>query len=348
MRRILAVLAAAAVSAAACPAVSADTDPSWRRRPTPGELLAVWPRAALEKGVGGKATISCKVSLQGALYDCTVVSETPPGLGFGGAAIALTPQLLMNPPTHGGKPVAGGSVRIPINFESPGRPQLIAGGGSVISNVPWIEAPTYAQVVAAYPAKARDAKVGGHAVLDCHFDGQGRMAGCDVISEEPKGYGFGKSSKALAADFLGPRTDGGGVSLKGVSTQIPFTFALEMLTDTAPVIGKPKWVRLPDGSTVAAGFPAAAMAANVSVGRVTLLCNVGLAGRLGDCRVDRQDPDGLGFDKAAMALAKDFQVSVWTPEGLPTVGGLVRVPIRYQMGSSDPPPASPTPSGPTH
>ncbi len=49
-----------------------------------------------------------------------------------------------------------------------------------------------------------------------------------------------------------------------------------------------------------------------------------------------------------MALAKDFQVSVWTPEGLPTVGGLVRVPIRYQMGSSDPPPASPTPSGPTH
>ena len=345
MRCIVVLLAAAVVSMAACPAVSADTDASWRRRPTPGELLAVWPRAAMEKGVGGKATISCKVSLQGALYDCTVVSETPPGLGFGGAAIALTPQFLMNPPTHDGKPVAGGVVRIPITFDSPIGPMRGAGpspGGSVISNVPWIEAPTYAQVVAAYPAKARDAKVGGHAVLDCHFDGQGRMAACEVISEEPKGYGFGKSSRALAADFLGPRTDGGGVSLKGVSTQIPFTFALEMLTDAAPVIGKPKWVRLPDGSTVAAGFPAAAMAANVSVGRVTLLCNVGLAGRLGDCTVDRQDPDGMGFDKAAMALAKDFQVSVWTPEGLPTVGGWVRVPIRYEMEPSDPPPRGPT------
>ncbi len=256
----------------------------------------------------------------------------------------------MNPPTHDGKPVVGGVVRIPITFESPNGPLHIAGSstgdlppGSIISNVPWIEAPTYAQVVAAYPAKAREAKVGGHAVLDCHFDGQGRMAGCAVISEEPKGYGFGKSSSALAADFLGPRTDGDGVSLKGASTQIPFTFAPEMPTGAAPVIGKPNWVRMPEGSAVAAGFPAAAMAAHVSVGRVTLSCNVGLAGRLGDCTVDRQDPDGLGFDKAAMALAKDFQVSVWTPEGLPTVGGWVRVPIRYETAPSDPPP-----SGPTH
>ncbi len=84
MRRIVVVLAAAAVSAAACPAVSADTDPSWRRRPTPRDLLAVWPRAAMEKGVGGKATISCKVSLQGALYDCIVEARRRPALASAG------------------------------------------------------------------------------------------------------------------------------------------------------------------------------------------------------------------------------------------------------------------------
>ncbi|HEX7759592.1 MAG TPA: TonB family protein [Caulobacteraceae bacterium] len=330
-------------------AFGADTKADWRHMPTREELLAVWPRAAMEKGVSGKAVIACKISLQGALYDCEVASETPPGMGFGGAAIALSPQFLMKPATHDGQPVTGGGVRIPVDFdaEEPPTGTNIPGGEAgdrVVTNVPWVEAPTYTQVILAYPAKARDKKVGGHAALDCHFNGQGRLAGCSVIVEDPKGFGFGSAAKALARDFVAPRTDGAGESLKNVSTQIPFTFAAEMLTDPTPVIGKPIWTRLPGSGDMAAGFPAAATAAHVSTGHVTIACDIGQAGRLVDCSVQRAEPQGLDFDKAAMALAADFQTSIWTSEGLPTVGGRIRVPIRYEAGPpGEAPPKPPSP-----
>jgi len=347
MRHSLLLLAAIALATSAS---AADTPPRWRHKPTEQDLLAVWPSAALKQGLGGKAVITCKVAVQGTLYDCTVDSETPAGAGFGGAAIALTPQFLMTPKLHDGVPVVGGEVTIPVNFPAP-NPNVGShlhgddsdfGSVRVISGVPWIEAPTYADVVAAYPKKAREGAMGGRAVLDCHFDGQGRLSHCDVIDEDPKGYGFGAAAKGLAPKFLAPRQDGAGVSLKAATTQIPFTFDPSMLTGGQPVIGKPHWARLPEGDAVAAGFPKAARAAHVDTGAVTLSCAVGLAGRLGDCQVVKQEPPGLDFDKAALALSGDFQVSVWTSEGLPTVGGRVRIPLRYQM-ADDPPPATPKP-----
>jgi protein TonB len=143
---------------------------------------------------------------------------------------------------------------------------------------------------------------------------------------------------ALAKDFRAPLTDADGSSIRGVTTQIAFTFAPEMLGDGQPVIGKPQWTHLPEALDLAASFPAQATAAHVSVGHVTLACDVGPGGHLAGCAVTRQAPDGLGFDKAALALAPSFQVTVWTDEGLPTVGGRITVPIRYEAGT---PPAAP-------
>lgn len=327
---------------AAAPALAGDTPPNWRHRPTDDELLAVWPKAALAKGVQGRAQITCKVSLQGALYDCAVDSEAPAGLGFGAAALALSPQFLMTPKLHDGVPEAGGEVSIPITFETPSAPSgNVEAGARIVSRVPWIEAPTYDQVVAAYPKQAQEAKVGGHTTLDCRFTGQGRMTDCSVIVETPKGMGFGHAAKTLAADFLAPRADGAGASLKGASTQIAFTFDPAMLADSKPVIGKPEWARLPEAADVAAGYPPAAKAANISAGKVRLGCDVGPAGRLTACVVTLQDPAGLGFDKAALALSSDFQVSVWTPEGLPTVGGHITVPLLYQLKDGPGPATSP-------
>lgn len=333
--------------ALASQARSADTPPNWKHRPTPEDLLAVFPTAAFRQNIAGKAVITCKVAIQGTLYDCVVVRETPAGMGFGAAAVALTPQFLMTPKLHDGAPVIG-EVTIPISFEAPGatgshiQSQDTLPMNTVISDVPWIEAPTYAEVVAAYPQKARDAKVGGHAVLDCRFDRQGRLGGCSVLDERPGGYGFGAAAKALTGKFLAPREDASGASLKSASTQIPFTFDPTMLTDGKPVIGKPRWVRLPEGSEMTAGYPQAARAAHIDSALVTLSCAVGLAGRLGDCEVTRQDPAGYDFDKAAMALSNDFQVTVWTAEGLPTVGGRIHVPIHYRM--EDTPPPAPAPA----
>ncbi len=82
-----------------------DVRPDWLKRPDAADVLAVWPSAAWIKGLGGRAVISCRVTLQGALADCSVNREEPVGAGFGAAAIALSPQFLMKPGIRDGKPV---------------------------------------------------------------------------------------------------------------------------------------------------------------------------------------------------------------------------------------------------
>jgi TonB family protein len=351
MNRIAAPLAGALLLAPFA-AARADTPPDWLVRPTPSQLLAVWPVDAARKGLSGQATIRCSVSRQGALFGCAVTSESPPDEGFGAAALALTPQLLMKPATHDGQPIES-TVVIPINFSGlgPAGPQVVTGSripdagvpaadvaddphDRIVASVRWLDAPTYAQVVAAYPARARSAGVGGHVALNCRFGAAGRFSSCDVISETPSGFGFGGAARSLAWDFVGPTVDAGGTPLIHGTTQIAITFAPEMLSSPAPVIGKPLWTHLPDSLAVAQAFPAAATAAHVGTGHVMLDCGIGAEGRLDDCQVARQDPPGLGFDRAALALAPLFQVSVWTDEGLPTVGGRISVPFRYEAPTS--------------
>jgi hypothetical protein len=47
--------------------------------------------------------------------------------------------------------------------------------------------------------------------------------------------------------------------------------------------------------------------------------------------VTSEEPAEFGFGQAALALAPHFRLSVWTEQGLPTVGGRVTLPIRYQL-----------------
>ncbi|MDP3749803.1 MAG: energy transducer TonB [Phenylobacterium sp.] len=323
-----------------------DVKPDWLKRPTPESLMSVWPREALQRGLGGKAVISCSVSLQGALRDCSVVSESPAGSGFGVAAIALTPQLLMKPGMRGGKPVVS-TVRIPINFEGAG-PALgsrLTGAGSgplmrmVLSNVTWRQAPTYAEVVAVYPEKAKAREAGGRATLNCTFKAGGLVGSCDTITEEPKGMGFAAAARTLSSRFVGPETLKDGRPTKGVDVQIPFVFAVDMLNPASRTIGKPQWTSLPDGQDMVAGYPAAAVEAGVRTGRVVMNCQVVAEGRLSACATEREEPAGLGFGDSAVALSKAFRVQTWSTEGLPTVGGSIRVPLRYEMPNA--PPAKP-------
>lgn len=349
-RSILAGLALAGVCAAT-PAGAEDVraNPDWLRKPRPEDLLAVWPIEALKRGQGGKAVIQCRLSTAGVLFDCKAISESPAGAGFGNAAIALTPQLLMKPATLNGVPVIAEGIRIPINFQSPGvaTGSHLAGAGStapimkkVISYVIWLEAPTYAQVLTAYPEKARAAGIGGRAVLNCTFKGDGRLSGCATITEEPKGYGVGAAARSLAPLFLGPANLPSGESLKGVGVQVPVTFEARALQAAQPVIGKPNWTALPQPADLKAVFPKAAVAAGVTTARSVVNCEVVAGGGLTDCKVVSEDPAGLGFGASTVALTASFRVGIWTAEGLPAVGGRVRIPVRYE-NPSQPAPAKP-------
>lgn len=324
--------------AIAGPVAAAETATDWLKGPTPEDLMTVWPREALKKGFGGRATIACQVSLQGALRDCSVESETPAGSGFGAAAIALTPQFLMKPATRDGQPVVS-AVLIPVIFPTPeiATGTLLRGTGlytnfarANLSNVPWTAAPTYAEVAAAYPEKARARQVGGRATLSCSFKVEGRVGSCQAVAEEPKGLGFGNAARLLAKSFVGPSTMDDGRSTVGMGTQIPFTFSADMLLPDKRVTGKLEWRAMPSVVDVAKAYPAAAMQAKVQGARVVMLCEVGVDGRLTGCSIESEEPKGFGFDQVALGLAGSFQLSIWSPEGLPTIGAKIRLPVRYQ------------------
>lgn len=58
-------------------------NPAWDQHPVPA-----YPAAALEAGAeSGSASVRCMAGTDGRLSSCSVVSETPAGLGFGAAAV---------------------------------------------------------------------------------------------------------------------------------------------------------------------------------------------------------------------------------------------------------------------
>ena len=64
----------------------------------------------------GHAVIKCRVTAQGTMESCVVVSEDPPGLGFGKAALRMACLFKMKPKIVDGRPADGGEATIPIQF----------------------------------------------------------------------------------------------------------------------------------------------------------------------------------------------------------------------------------------
>ncbi len=91
--------------------------PDWLKKPTGEDLAWAYPERASRMGVGGRARMECQVAVDGRLAKCRVTEESPQGMEFGKAALALAPQFQMTPPPPGR--TEPGEVTIPIIFTVP-------------------------------------------------------------------------------------------------------------------------------------------------------------------------------------------------------------------------------------
>jgi hypothetical protein len=179
-----------------------DANPNWVRKPSGTEIANVFPKKALEKRVGGRATIRCRVTVEGFLEGCKVVNETPEGLDFGAAGLQLAPQFRLSPKIRGGRSVGGGEVTIPIIWQEP-RAGATLVSSPVVLDPPWNRVPTQGEMRAAWPVAAAGLPF-GQAALRCDLKAAGLLRGCDVISENPRGKGFGKAALELSKLFQIP------------------------------------------------------------------------------------------------------------------------------------------------
>lgn len=100
------------------PAVRPRAHIDWAEKPSPEDLARYYPKGAARKALAGRATIACQVTDDGRLKACTVVSESPPGEGFGEAALKASASFRMRV-DPGTSPLAR-KVRIPITFRLDG------------------------------------------------------------------------------------------------------------------------------------------------------------------------------------------------------------------------------------
>ncbi|MFN9848469.1 MAG: hypothetical protein ACK56C_08865 [Alphaproteobacteria bacterium] len=175
------VAAFAALIAGPAAAEPAD-EPIWARLPSPSQVLQAYPQTA--KGVpGGKATINCVPSPAGNLTNCSVLSENPPGVGFGAAAVELAAGFRMTP--KAAMQNASGIV-FPIRFMPPDPAP------------PWRDAKfkssgdyrEYGVAGPFYPERAARYEVGGEVVMDCRVAADDQLKDCKILDVRPVDWGF--------------------------------------------------------------------------------------------------------------------------------------------------------------
>ncbi|MDB5471150.1 MAG: TonB family protein, partial [Caulobacter sp.] len=252
-----------------------DAQPEWLQKPTPQGLAAALPIKAGRAGVGGRADILCRVTVEGFLDTCKVRSESPGGYDFGAAALHMTPQFRMKPALRDGQPVAS-KIGVSIIWEprpptdAPPLGTRLRGNSAnptpaLLLDPPWTRAPVLAEVEAVYPAEAQDLPAGGQAALRCGFDKLGVPKTCDLISEIPRGKGFGQAARALAPRFAVSFSPDQASQLRDFRVDIPFRFR-NPSTPEARKLTHPTWIRTLSAEGMASLYPAAALKAGVTTG----------------------------------------------------------------------------------
>ena len=93
---------------------SGGTRERFLRGPSMAELARAAPRGGPDRTVSVR--MRCRIRLDTRLEDCRVLNEEPAGMGYGPAALAGATHFRFQPPTEGGRPVAGREVIVGVEF----------------------------------------------------------------------------------------------------------------------------------------------------------------------------------------------------------------------------------------
>jgi TonB family protein len=314
------LVCAAQAQQAAPPGADGYTRPEWLKKPSFNDMLLVWPQIAASKGIGGQGVINCQVNKQGLLEACAVASETPPGRGFGDAALKLAPTFLMKPATRNGQPVVS-SITIPVNFEA--KNEILMPNALVVDAPAWSKAPTADDIIHQIDTKVGDKFADGKVVFLCELNKDtGKVQFVDVARSLSEKFEAEPQNLAAIRSWFKARQTHAYVFM-------PFSFPdMASPSWSTRYLSHVQWVRAPDDNAKQTPFPEQALNAGLKAGAATVDCLIGADGTLSQCAVKSESTPGVGFGAMAQTVAEQSSVSRWTEEGLPVAGARVVMQIR--------------------
>ncbi len=216
-----------------------------RRRTSRATALAVVASVAVHVAVGAylyrlgvgslpQPTVDVTPPLAGKLVRLDLTKPVPPPPTHAHRAIAFhtgphpaaTVDILPTPQTQS------------VARADSGQPPLFTadtGAGLVTQSLPappvitapdWLHRPGPDEFSRLYPQAALARNLSGQALLDCRVAANGKVAGCELVSETPVGVGFGEAARKLAGYFqMRPQTSDG-QPVDGARVRIPISFRL--------------------------------------------------------------------------------------------------------------------------
>lgn len=181
-----------------------------------------------------------------------------------------------------------------------------------------------------YPAAAREAGVGGEAMLRCKLSPHYALEDCRLEKETPEGYGFGQAALAMAAQSE-PSRYGGFEGRSDEQRTVTFKASpLRIEPDLRPapsIVFDAVWIRRPTPEEVKKAFPRGAQS---DTGRVRIGCDIAIDTRVKNCVIYQETPAGQGFGEAALKLSKSFRLQPNMIKGKPSEGGFMGLVIGFK------------------
>jgi len=91
----------------------------WLHRPSGQNMADYYPLAAMQQGVSGHVSMSCKVVPDGHLTACAAVAVTPPGQNFDYASLKLARYFQLDVTPKGDPTLIGTTITIQIGWLVP-------------------------------------------------------------------------------------------------------------------------------------------------------------------------------------------------------------------------------------